>query len=423
MVGKQNSTSSGQEAAEDRITGLKEKGGVFVAAVEATRMPMVVTDPNLAANPIIYANGAFLELFGYEIHDVLGQNYLFLAGENATPEMKNRIMSAVSEHHKIIQEVLFYRADGKPIWVAASISPVIEGDRIVQYFASFMDITHRVVLEQELRDAKATLERRIGDRTRRLEETNAKLEEEVERRSRLEAVLRDTLTQREEDLRYRIFLAREIDHRTKNALQLASSILYIQASRTSDPTAAHALRTAMGRLARIAEVHTLLYQGEQPDSIDFAAYLRRIVRDLAETLQSTPGQMGIQVNADEAQWKPDLVIPLGLIVGEAVTNAMKHAFPNERKGKITVNLQALGNGLMRLSIDDDGVGLPTERRRGSLGLELIEVFAEQIKGKVAIEPHRDGGTRIIVTFPILTRLDKVRGYRQLSTGCFVFPLL
>lgn len=398
-IRKRDRDRPGQKDAEDRIGELKEGGGPFVAAVEATRMPMVVTDPTITGNPIIYANAAFLEVCGYEMEEVLGQNYLFLAGPNTDPEMENKIKSALSARRNTTMDVQFYRKDGMPIWVTSFISPVQEGDRIIQHFASFIEITRRVELEHELTEAKATLERRVVQRTRRLEQANARLEEEVERRGRMEAVLRDTLTQREKDLHYQTFLIREIDHRTKNALHMAGTLLQFQAKRTSDPAAADALRNAWNQLERMAGVHALLYEGGQPDSIDFSAYLHRITRELGETLQPVPGQITIEVDTEEMHFGPDLAIPLGLLVGEAITNAMKHAFPEERRGHISVRLRAAGNGSMHLTVEDDGVGLSEERRKGSLGLDLIEIFARQIGGKASIEPGRDRGTRVDVAFP------------------------
>ena len=93
-------------------------------------------------------------------------------------------------------------------------------------------------------------------------------------------------------------------------------------------------------------------------------------------------------------------MPLGLVAGDALTNALKHAFPEGREGRVRVVLRAVGGGLMRLCVEDDGVGLPAERRGGSLGLRLIEMFAPQIKSKVTMENRPDGdGTVVAVTFP------------------------
>ena len=220
-VSDQPRDREGQADAERRLRVVEGHRGPFVAAVEATRMPMAVTDPAVADNPIIYANAAFLELFGYGRDEVLGQNYFFLAGERADPEVTARVEAATAARREFFEDVPFRAKDGREVWVALFVSPVVEDGRVVQHFASFLDVSERVARERELREAKEALDRRVAARTRRLQEANARLEEEVERRQRTEATLRDALAQGQEDIRYRDFLIREVDHRAKNALQLA----------------------------------------------------------------------------------------------------------------------------------------------------------------------------------------------------------
>jgi two-component sensor histidine kinase len=152
----------------------------------------------------------------------------------------------------------------------------------------------------------------------------------------------------------------------------------------------------------VGEVHALLtYQSGSPNVIDCCDYLRRLCQEMEESLSVSGGQVTVFLDAkDEAMWSPDLVIPLGLIVGEAVTNALKHAFPDKREGRVRVELRAISGGQTRLLIEDDGVGMSDDRRRGSLGLRLIEMFAKQVKGNAAMEAGRGGrGTAIAVTFP------------------------
>jgi two-component sensor histidine kinase len=79
---------------------------------------------------------------------------------------------------------------------------------------------------------------------------------------------------------------------------------------------------------------------------------------------------------------------------------MKHAFPEGREGRVRVELHPKGGGLMALRIEDDGIGMPPKRRESSLGLRLIEMFAQQIKGKAVMEGRSGGdGTMVVVTFP------------------------
>ena len=87
-------------------------------------------------------------------------------------------------------------------------------------------------------------------------------------------------------------------------------------------------------------------------------------------------------------------------IKSAMTNAMRHAFPEGRKGRVRVKLHAKGGGLMTLIVEDDGIGMPPKRRAGSLGLRLIEMFGRQTNGKVVMEGGSGGdGTKVLVTFP------------------------
>jgi PAS domain S-box-containing protein len=392
----------GQAAAERVLREIEARNGPFVAAVQATRVPMVITDPQITGSPIIYANGAFVRMCGYEQDDVLGQDYFFLLGQHASPEVAERVQSAMATQRDFIEDVPFCTRDGREVWVSMFVSPVVEDDRVVQHFASFIDISERVARERDLREAKATLDRRVAVRTERLRQANARLQEEVERRQRTEATLRDALAQGQEDIRYRDFLVREVNHRTKNALQLAVSLLSVQARHVDDPACRSALQAAMGRLRRVGEVHALLtYRSGSPNEIDCSDYLRRLCREMEESLSPSGGQVTVEVDAqEEAVWPPDLVVPLGLIVGEAVTNALKHAFPEGREGRVRVELRADGSGVMRLLVEDDGVGMSVERRAGSLGLRLVEMFAKQVKGRAVMEAGRGGqGTAVVITFP------------------------
>jgi PAS domain S-box-containing protein len=394
-IRKPSRTRQGQADAERSIRELQDRGGAFVEAVEATRMPMLVTDPQVADNPIIYANAAFLDMCGYERDEVLGQNYFFLASPDSPPEAKERLLAAMAARENFFERVPLQTKDGREIWVAAFIVPMVENDRIVRHFASFLDVTEAVHGERQLREANELLDRRIGVSTRRLHEANSRLEAEVVRRRRIEATLRDALAELEQDLRFRDFLLREVNHRTKNALQTAIALLAMKARRADNEETRSTLERAMARLGRIADVYGLLtYRTDTPDRIDFADYLHRICASMVESM-GLHGRVHVDVEVEtDALWGADRVVPLGLIVGEVLTNALKHAFPEERRGRVLVHLRPAGDNSMELLIEDDGIGLPAQRRSGSLGLRLIEVFAQQIKGQLRRGPRRPSGSRV-----------------------------
>ncbi|WP_084536860.1 PAS domain-containing sensor histidine kinase [Azospirillum halopraeferens] len=389
---------SAQRAAQDKIERLGRVGGPFVAAVEATRMPMVVTDPTIVNNPIIYANAAFLEMCGYDREEVLGQNYHFLGGENTDPEVARMIDTALGARQNINIEVQFYTKDGRAIWVAQQVSTVTDDqDRVVQHFSSFIDITHRKQAEDRLQRMTEDLERRVHARTKKLEEANERLKEEVERRAALESVLRAALEDKQEAVREKEFMIKEVNHRIKNTLQAAQSLLLIQSNQEDSGCVKDALQDAGQRLARLAEVHELLYQTEGYQTIDVSNYLETLCRGLLTSFRRDPDQVTLDVDAAETVWGPDLVLPLALIVNEVVSNALKYAFPQGRRGRICVELRCAPQNMYHLTIRDDGVGMPAKRRENSLGLKLVDMFAEQIGGSAIIK--NEGGTIVTVIFP------------------------
>jgi PAS domain S-box-containing protein len=129
--------------------GLNERGNVFFAAVEMTRMPMVVTNPRQHDNPIVFANGAFFDLTGYARADVLGKNCRFLQGPQTDPRTVDEVRRALKEQRAVAVDMVNYRADGTPFWNALFIGPIFDQDgTLLYYFASQMDITERRVSQE-----------------------------------------------------------------------------------------------------------------------------------------------------------------------------------------------------------------------------------------------------------------------------------
>ncbi len=142
---------------ESTITrpGLDDRGSVFFAAIEMTRMPMILTDPNEADNPIAFANKAFLDLTGYEESEVLGRNCRFLQGAQTDRNVVADLRDAVAARQSIAVELLNYRRDGSPFWNAVFIGPVYDtSGKLLYFFASQLDVTRRRNTEQSYRQAQ-----------------------------------------------------------------------------------------------------------------------------------------------------------------------------------------------------------------------------------------------------------------------------
>lgn len=390
--------SRSQEDAEQKVEREEARGGPFVVAVETTLMPMLIADPTLPEVPIVFVNEAFIKLSGYTREEVLGRSYHFLSGLETDPDVARDIDVALRAGDAIIREVQLYRKDGRHLWVLQHVTPVFEDGRIRQHFVSFLDITERKAAEDGLRRLNQELDRRVTSRTERLDSTNLQLTDEVERRTEVERVLRRTLEDKDTLLREKDDLMREVNHRVKNTLQMASSLLRAQESVHDAPAVKEALRSAVERLERMAEIHERLYRAQGLQEIQFGEYLGMLCRDLVASFEVVHGpRVRLDVETDEAFLKPDLAVPLALIANEAVTNALKYAFPHGQSGRIEVTFSHTSSSLLRMSIKDDGIGLPDERRTGSLGLTLVQSLAEQIGGGAVISSER--GTTVIVSVP------------------------
>lgn len=124
--------------------GLQDRGNIFFAAVEMTRMPMIVTDPRQPDDPIVFANGAFFDLTGYTDEEVMGRNCRFLQGQQTDRRTVEEVRKALSEERAVAVDILNYKKDGTPFWNALFIGPIFdEHGKLLYFFASQMDITER----------------------------------------------------------------------------------------------------------------------------------------------------------------------------------------------------------------------------------------------------------------------------------------
>lgn len=190
----------------------------------------------------------------------------------------------------------------------------------------------------------------------------------------------------------------EVNHRVKNTIQTAVALLRLQRQAAKSSEAKEALGEAEKRLLVFSSVHQLLYQAAPgADSICMAALLEGIVDALGTSFSDMADRVRTEVSVSHIALHPDLAIPLALIANEALTNALKHAFPDGRSGTIRVRLHDDGPDRLKLSVDDNGIGMADEPQNGSLGMRLIRTFAKQIDGRLAIES--ESGTEVSVVLP------------------------
>ena len=124
--------------------GLDERGNIFFAAVEMTRMPMLITDPRQDDNPIVFANGAFVDLTGYPKEEIMGRNCRLLQGPDTDRNTVAELRRAVDEERAVAVDILNYKADGTAFWNALFFGPIFDQDgKLLYFFASQMDISER----------------------------------------------------------------------------------------------------------------------------------------------------------------------------------------------------------------------------------------------------------------------------------------
>jgi two-component sensor histidine kinase len=186
----------------------------------------------------------------------------------------------------------------------------------------------------------------------------------------------------------------EMSHRVKNKFAVVSSIITLQARRSS-PDTRRALEGIARRVNVIATVHNYLQISRHEGMIDMSEYLPKLCHSLKEALMSP--DVVLTASAERVNLPPDKALPIGLIVNELVTNAVKYAYEEGQNGQVRVDLST-ANGCIRLIVRDDGRGYPADAEAG-LGTRLVTTFAEQLGGLAKREVPDGGGTITRIEFP------------------------
>lgn len=193
----------------------------------------------------------------------------------------------------------------------------------------------------------------------------------------------------------------EIHHRVKNNLQIIQSLLYLQAAKIDDPNVTAILMESQNRIKSMALIHQTLYQSKDFERVDFGHFLDSLAPNLVSSYSVDPGRVSLTIGADDVQLPIHAAIPCGLIVNELISNALKHAFPDGRRGRIEIALAGGADGEVAMSVEDDGVGLPDGLeilKAETLGLQMVGLLAQQIRAEMTVNPS--GPTRFRFQFPV-----------------------
>lgn len=182
-------------------------------------------------------------------------------------------------------------------------------------------------------------------------------------------------------------LLREIHHRVKNNLQVISSILKLQSIHLSDEKALAALNEGRNRVQSMSLIHQNLYRDDNVTSIEAADYIKKLTETLFNSYNVAPEQVKLKTNVQSIMMDVDTAIPVGLILNELISNALKHAFAKTESGELTVDLSESFEGL-RLIVSDNGSGFDqseiAERRKNSFGMELVELLSEKLEATMNV---------------------------------------
>ncbi len=215
--------------------------------------------------------------------------------------------------------------------------------------------------------------------------------QDITARVETEAALRDSLLEKDT-------LLREVHHRVKNNLQIISTLLQFHAQRVRDPFDALAFSEARDRLRAMALVHETLYGAEALSRVDFSSYLYALVGELQRSYGQTHRAL-VHIAADEVALPVERAAPCGMIVCELLTNAFKHAFPDEESGDIMIELRS-NHDTVTLVVRDTGVGIPAGLDPGtttSFGWQLIRALSTQLGAVTTVDGT--GGTTVTTSFP------------------------
>jgi len=215
----------------------------------------------------------------------------------------------------------------------------------------------------------------LYNRYRLKQKTNKKLESQQQEITKQNKSLQQLVNDKD-------WLVKEIHHRVKNNLQMVVSLLNAQTEFLTHPSAIDAIKESRERMQAIAIIHQKLYQLDNSTQINMRSYINELIDNIKDSFAD--GER-IHFKTDVADVSLDISqsVPLGLILNEAITNAVKYAYPKNEKGMIRVSLRHSNTDELQLKVADDGKGLPADvdiEHSNTLGMQLIRLFAEQLEG-------------------------------------------
>jgi PAS domain S-box-containing protein len=326
---------------------------------------------------LLYTNPSAASHLGYD------RNYLI--GKPIT-------LFITTEHHEKVKQMMLTRIAGEKVAPyemniiaqnGTHHTVLVNGARI-QYMGEpaslnlLTDITTIKEAEETITRANEILEKRVAERTEALTRANEQMGVEIAARKKAEQEITRSLE--EKDL-----LLREIHHRVKNNLQIIASLLKLQSRYISDEKVLGAIQDTQSRVRAMALVHERIYRSSNIVEINLKDYLNYLTKQIFQFYNIQQYQIGITVTMDDIMADIDTAIPFGLIINELVSNSLKHAFPDGRKGMVSIECTPQDANRLRFVYHDNGAGMPTGfdwKNTESLGLRLVNSLVDQLNGTI-----------------------------------------
>lgn len=199
-------------------------------------------------------------------------------------------------------------------------------------------------------------------------------------------------------LKEKEILLKEIHHRVKNNLQVISSLLNLQSKNISDEKALQALNEGKNRVRSMALIHQNLYRDDNLVGVDVQQYIQKLIESLFTSYNIEIDKIALQTNIDKLQLDVDTVIPLGLILNELISNALKYAFADNHKGVLQVDLLIVNNQLL-LRVKDNGRGMDKEALKSSqsMGYKLVQSFLQKLQASMNIETENGTNIELLIS--------------------------
>jgi PAS domain S-box-containing protein len=318
---------------------LRESEEKFRELVENINDVMFLVDTE---GIITYVSPPVRTLAGYAPEDLVGHRFSEITHPEDLPGLQRNLRDTL-ENRIEPSEFRYFNKAGQTRWARTSSRPISKGGGSVTGIRGiFSDITER---------------------------------------KRAEEAVQASLREKE-------ILLREIHHRVKNNMQVISSLFNLQAGHIADEEARRMLKEGQLRIRSMALVHEKLYRSHDLSKIEFGAYLQSLSAYLFQFFKVDADRIRLETDLEDVFLDINSAVPCGLLISELITNALKYAFPGDRKGVIGIRLRRSKDGTVELRVSDDGAGFPETvdfHRTESLGLQIVDLLVGQLEGTIELE--------------------------------------